>query len=86
MTADIPNFTLTKRAFGKPVWLHNTKPVWVAEYSRIGIFDRYFQAYRATGPVPECLKPWDVPNVRLGDAIHGFSTLEAACRAGDESC
>lgn len=78
------NFTLTKRTYGKAVWLHKTKPVWVAEYQRNGC-EVYFQAYRATGPVPECLKPWDVPSVRLGEAIHGFQTLESACRVGDES-
>lgn len=81
----ITRYALTPREHGKSVWLHKTKPVWVAEYHRRGVHEIYFQAYRATVPVPEGMKPWDVPNKRLGEEIHGFNSLDAAARAGDEA-
>lgn len=80
------NYILTPRQFGKAVWAHRNKPVWVAEYHRHGNHEIYFQAYIATAPVPDGVKPWDVPSRRLGDEIHGFPSLEAAAKAGDESC
>lgn len=81
----ISNYNLTPRAHGKAVWLHKTKPVWVAEYHRAGTNEIYFQAYRAMVSVPEGMKPWDVPNKRLGNEIHGYVSLGLAARAGDEA-
>lgn len=77
------NYILTPREFGKPVWAHRTKPVWVVEYAR-GT-EVYFQAYIATGVWEEGKQPWDMQSKRLGDPIHGFSTLKAAMQAGDEA-
>ena len=85
-TSALANYVLTPRQFGKAVWAHRSKPLWIAEYHRHGNHDIYFQVYVATVPIPEGLKPWDVYSRRLGDDIHGFPTLEAAAKAGDESC
>lgn len=81
----LENYTLTAREHGKPVWAHKTKPVWVAEYVRRSTVDLYYQAYVAIAPIPAGAKPWDVPSRRLGDAVHGFPTLGAALKAGDEA-
>lgn len=75
------NYILTSRPFGKPVWAHRTKPVWVVEYARAGTV--YYQAYIATVVWEDGKQPWDMPNRRLGDPIHGFRSLKAAMQAGD---
>lgn len=81
----LTNYTLVDRQHGSPVWIHNTKPVWLAKYERTDARAQYFQAYVATVSVPHGKQPWEVPNRRLGDAIHGFRTLQQAAKAGDEA-
>lgn len=67
-------------------WLHKTKPVWINEYHAQIEKSHYFQAYRATAEVPDGRRPWETPSTYVGDAKRGFRSLEAAAKAGDESC
>lgn len=64
------------------VWVHKTKAVWIVFYEAVkGVRLAYYQAYRAVVKVPAGREPWTVDNRRIGDANHGFPTLEAAMEA-----
>jgi hypothetical protein len=67
-------------------WLHQTKPVWIVECFANIRRAHHFQAFKALGEVPEGLHPWECPSQRIGDARHGFKTLEDAAEAGEASC
>lgn len=75
------SFKPVKRNFDT-VWMHKTKAVWIVFYEAVeGVRLAYYQAYRAVNPVPAGREPWTVDNRRIGDANHGFPTLEAAMQA-----
>jgi hypothetical protein len=77
------SFQQVERLCGSMCWLHETKPVFVVEYSATNVRGRHFQAYRAVEKVPKGRNPWTVDNRRIGNES-GFQTLEEAQTAANE--
>lgn len=75
----IENFTKVSRPHGE-CWLHNSRPVWIVEYSGTRVRGPFFQAYKAVEKVPAGRDPWTVDNRRIGTE-DGFQTLQEAAEA-----
>lgn len=75
------NYTLVERPHGSCL-LHNTKPVWIVEYSATQIRPRHWQTYKAMHKVPKGRDPWTINNRRVGPE-NGIATLEQAVALGD---